>query len=388
MKKRLLFSAFSAAVLLASGILFTSCSSDGQDKENSIDSEADSDILAEVTEETPEEEYTPPVYVQCSKDEVHRGELILVNRDYAYDDVYDSSIVNIYANMSDSYNVNRSDMELNKDMINAINGMLDEFASVTGITNVLCNSGYRSYEEQKEMYYEDLEYTGMTVSDRVAPPGHSEHHTGYAMDFAVDDGYEYPALKNEGEYSWIYENAHRYGMILRYTEQNKHITGYMAESWHFRYIGPIHASLVRKMGVAYEEYIGFLKDFQFDNPLEYKHSDTEFYRIYYVPMNNDADVTEVPLPYEAFGSDGRKWEYTISGNNADGFIVTLKIPELSPDYDDTYLYMFNPSPDILTTYDSAEDSEDTDYDNAYDDSDDYSDDMTEEPDADSEEAGW
>ncbi|WP_044973729.1 M15 family metallopeptidase [Ruminococcus sp. HUN007] len=353
---RRVITAFSSAFVLAFSLMLTSCSSDpGSADENSA---ADS-TEAPVTEVTEAETAVPPVFVEVQNSDIHKGELILVNRDNEYSDGSNQNIVNIYENKSDSYKVDRSYMELDKTMIGAINSMLDDFAAQSGITNILCNSGYRSYDEQKQMYDEDLENTGLLESDLVAPPGHSEHHTGYAMDFAIDDGYEYPALRNEGEYSWIYSNAAKYGLILRYTEQNKHITKYRAESWHFRYVGPVHASMITKMGVALEQYIGFIKDFQFENPLEYKYSDTEFYRIYYVPMNTDADKTSLPIPYECLSNNGAEWPYTVSGNNSDGFIVTVKIPELSPDYDDTFLYMFSPAADTIMASDDYQNADDT-----------------------------
>ena len=341
--------AFSSAIMLAFSLMLTSCSgSSSAADENSETAETEVPVTEEVTEAVTE---VPSVYVEVQNSDIHRGDLILINRDYEYSDGSNPNIVNIYENKSDSYKVDRSYMELDKTMINAINSMLDDFAAKTGITNILCNSGYRTYDEQKQMYEEDLENTGLLESALVAPPGHSEHHSGLAMDFAIDDGYEYPALRNEGEYSWIYANAANYGLILRYTEQNKHITKYQAESWHFRYVGPVHASMIYRMGVALEQYEGFIKDFQYDNPLEYKYSDTEFYRIYFVPMDMSSDKTSLPIPYECLSNNGAEWPYTVSGNNSDGFIVTVKIPELSPDYDDSFLYMFGASADPVMASD-------------------------------------
>ena len=348
MNKRAM-TAFSSAIMLAFSLMLTSCSGTASTAdENSETAETEVPVTEEVTEAVTE---VPSVFVEVQNSDIHRGDLILINRDYEYSDGSNPNIVNIYENKSDSYKVDGSYMQLDKTMIDAINSMLDDFSAKTGITNVLCNSGYRTYDEQKQMYDEDLENTGLLESALVAPPGHSEHHSGLAMDFAIDDGYEYPALKNEGEYSWIYANAANYGLILRYTEQNKHITKYQAESWHFRYVGPVHASMIYRMGVALEQYEGFIKDFQYDNPLEYKYSDTEFYRIYYVPMDMTSEKTSLPIPYECLSNNGEEWPYTVSGNNSDGFIVTVKIPELSPDYDDTFLYMFGASADPVMASD-------------------------------------
>lgn len=337
MKAKVIISAASMLLLIAAGVLLAV--KNNITPKNNRTTETSEPGEVSVTEAITEEPYIPPVFVECSSEDIHRGSLILVNREYAYKEGSNSDLANIYSMKSDSYKVNTVDMRLDKNMILAMNSMLDDFKAATGITDVLANSGYRSYSEQQIMYENDLETTGLSESELVAPPGNSEHHTGYAMDFAIDDGYSYPALKNEEDYTWIYDNAHKYGMILRYTEQNKHITGYMAESWHFRYVGPVHATLIRQMGVAYEEYVGFLKDFTFDRPLEYKYSDDDFYMIYYVPADMESGKTEIPITFDAYGDKDR---YSISGNNSDGFIVTLRIDELSDDYDDSYLYMFNP----------------------------------------------
>lgn len=338
----------SAIFLIAAGGLFAVNFMNNKEK-----SKDNNENLAfnetEVTEAVTEEAFIPPVFIECSSDDIHKGKLILVNRDNEYVIGSNPDITNIYPSKSSVYEVNTVDMQLDRTMVGAINSMLEDFEAATGIRDILANSGYRTYNEQKIMYDNDLEATGKPYSELVAPPGNSEHHTGYAMDFAINDGYSYPALRNEGEYSWIYENADKYGMFLRYTEENKHITGYMAESWHFRYVGPVHASLIRKMGVAYEEYVGFLKDFTFDSPLEYKYSDNEFYRIYYVPADMENGTTEVPITYEAF--DNKDDGFSISGNNADGFIVTLKVAELSDDYDEAYLYMFNPVQESVSSDD-------------------------------------
>ncbi len=291
----------------------------------------------EVTEITePSEEFVPEVVMECSNNDVYKGELILVNRDFSYHDNGNNPLVNIYTQKNEFYQVNSTEMFLSPVMIDAINEMLSDFYTATGINNILANSGYRSIATQDAMYQADLAATGMETSQLVAPPGKSEHHTGLAMDFAINDGEYYPAVRNEGAYTWIYDNAEKYGMILRYTEENKNITGYEAESWHFRYIGKPHASIVKKTGMAYEQYIWFLKDFSFEEPLEYKYSDTEFYKIYYVQENYEGTMTNIPIPYEAFSSSEPD-AYKISGNNMDGFVVTVKVKELSENYNEDIL---------------------------------------------------
>lgn len=88
----------------------------------------------------------------------------------------------------------------------------------------------------------------------VACPGYSEHHTGLAIDFSIND------MERQVEmWSWLRRNAHRYGFILRYPEGKEHITGFSYEPWHFRYVGRQHAKTMYENGFVLEEYLEFLR---------------------------------------------------------------------------------------------------------------------------------
>ncbi len=293
-----------------------------------------------VTEVTEPVETTPkPVLLQVNNEEFTKGNLILVNKNSKYVEGSNDRLVNIYSQKTEHCDVNTTVMELDSEMLEHINMMIDDFYAQTGISDVLLNSGYRSIDEQDELYTTDLETTGLQYSELVAPPGYSEHHTGLAMDFAINDGETYPALKNEGEYSWIYQNAEKYGMILRYTSSNRIVTGYQPESWHFRYVGTVHAEIINRIRSALEGYINFIKDFSYEYPLEYKcRADGQNYKIYFVPKQ-DGDITEIPIPYDSNFSEEAP-DYSISGNNVDGFIVTLKVDELSENYNELLFDMY------------------------------------------------
>lgn len=359
MKAGALILTISAVLLLGAGGLFTFNYINSSKIDDNQKSQDESSVLNETSTVEDAEPFVPPVYIEYGLEDIHKGKLILVNRDYEYVERSNADIVNIYSQKNEYYDVNTVDMLLDRTMISAINSMLGDFSAATGITNILANSGYRTYSEQEIMYNNDMEATGLSYSEFVAPPGYSEHHTGYAMDFAINDGYSYPALKNEDEYSWIYNNAHKYGMIHRYTEENKHITGYSAESWHFRYVGEPHSTLIKRMGLSLEEYVNFIKDYSFESPLEYKYSETEFYKIYFVKADFENEKTDVPVSYEAFSDEN--YEYSISGNNYDGFIVTLETSELSEDYDETFLDMFRPDTSMIQseTTDSSQVQDET-----------------------------
>ena len=48
--------------------------------------------------------------------------------------------------------------------------------------------------------------------------------------------------------------SHKYGFILRYPKNKEDITGYMFESWHYRYVGIDIANYIYENNITYEEY--------------------------------------------------------------------------------------------------------------------------------------
>lgn len=120
-------------------------------------------------------------------------------------------------------------------------------------------SGFRSYEYQTTLYNNYVTRDGQQNADRYsARPGYSEHQSGLAFDIG-EKGKEDLWLTSEfGETKagkWLVDNAHKYGFILRYPEGKEEITGFMYESWHFRYLGEKLALKVYESGVTLEEYL-------------------------------------------------------------------------------------------------------------------------------------
>lgn len=115
--------------------------------------------------------------------------------------------------------------------------------------------GYRSYEEQQELYNLYVDAGGVEYADaEVARAGSSEHQTGLAVDVASMMNTTGQLFVNTEEYAWLYNNAHKYGFIERYTVEAEEITGYEAESYHWRYVGVELAEKVHSSGLTYEEY--------------------------------------------------------------------------------------------------------------------------------------
>ena len=126
------------------------------------------------------------------------------------------------------------------------------------------SSGYRSYAYQQKLFKYNVELIGLEeTKKKVALPGTSDHHTGLALDYysfrTNEDGsiFPYTDIKEEDrEYQWIKDNCYKYGYIVRYPKGKEHITGYIFEPWHLRYVGLDIAKEIYYNNITLEEYVG------------------------------------------------------------------------------------------------------------------------------------
>lgn len=121
-------------------------------------------------------------------------------------------------------------------------------------------STYRDFARQKVLYEGYVAKDGQQAADRYsARPGFSEHQTGLAFDIGEAGQEQHWASASFGATKggkWLKENAHKYGFILRYPEGAETLTGYMHESWHFRYVGTEAAKEIYAKGLTLEQYLG------------------------------------------------------------------------------------------------------------------------------------
>ncbi|MFD4492415.1 MULTISPECIES: M15 family metallopeptidase [Lysinibacillus] len=148
--------------------------------------------------------------------------------------------------------------EENPEARKALNQML-EAAKQQGF-DLVAFSGYRSFEYQTTLYNNYVNRDGQAAADRYsARPGYSEHQTGLAFDIG-ERGKEDVWLTEEfGETpagQWLFAHAQEYGFILRFPQNKEEITGYMYESWHYRYVGKDVAKEIAKQSITLEEYLG------------------------------------------------------------------------------------------------------------------------------------
>jgi LAS superfamily LD-carboxypeptidase LdcB len=114
-------------------------------------------------------------------------------------------------------------------------------------------SGYRSADYQQRLW--DL---GKCRDSLCAPPGHSEHQLGLAIDvFDATTAWDYQTNQRYRTYiSWMQKNAHLYGWNQSY-QRGMDLDGYEIEPWHWRYLGIDLATRLYTLGWNYTEYVEF-----------------------------------------------------------------------------------------------------------------------------------
>ncbi|MBN9612749.1 MAG: M15 family metallopeptidase [Actinobacteria bacterium] len=118
-------------------------------------------------------------------------------------------------------------------------------------------SGYRSYALQVSLFNAYVARDGLRAAETYsARPGHSEHQTGLAIDFGGSQGCALDTcFASTSAGRWLKKHAPEYGFILRYPKGYTHITGYIWEPYHYRYVGTTTALAMKKKGIrTLEQY--------------------------------------------------------------------------------------------------------------------------------------
>jgi len=111
--------------------------------------------------------------------------------------------------------------------------------------NLVAISAFRTTEAQEQLFFGVKEQRVQDASKRAevsAPPGYSEHHTGYAIDLGDGDT---PATNLEtsfadtAAFAWLKQNAPKYSFELSFPPDNEQGVSY--EPWHWRFVGDRHS---------------------------------------------------------------------------------------------------------------------------------------------------
>lgn len=190
--------------------------------------------------------------------------LVLVNRNHKLSKTdVPTDLVEIASVLpSDVVKVKYTGTKANRTAVEALGKMLSAAIS-EGVSNFQISSAYRTYSEQQKLVDNSVaKYQKNNPSwsrDRclsatyqtVAPAGSSEHQTGLAFDITVP-GVSFTGTEQQ---KWLHQHCAEYGFIVRFTAEKQKLTGFVAESWHFRYVGVDAAKTITQNNWCLEEYI-------------------------------------------------------------------------------------------------------------------------------------
>ena len=177
------------------------------------------------------------------------SELVLVNRERKLSQNFIPNLKEMPAD----YAVD-SGYRATPNTVDAFVKMVDALYAETGLW-LLNTSSYRDYEFQERLYTNYKNQHGQKEADRMsAKPGHSEHQTGLVIDVVTPGGSMWTFAETP-QSTWVNKNAHKFGFIVRYPEGKEHITHYMPEAWHLRYLGVEAATKVYESHLTFDEWV-------------------------------------------------------------------------------------------------------------------------------------
>lgn len=244
-------------------------------------------------------------------EDIYKGDLILANQAHpckfdfnaisqgTSDEVEMTTIKSILDTKTGEYlHYTAADWEvgMDKEAALAMDAWLEGFYDVSHDSDVRMIGGYRSDADDQDFR------TGRTCTIGIFPTEGSSYVYQYSE-----------------TYGWIQDNAQNYGFILRYPEGKESyfddsITS--RTSGTFRYVGVGPAAYITQNNLCLEEFLETVKTYTIDNMLKVSCNGAS-YGMYYVPATPNGK-TSLSVP-----SSGTP--YTISGNNMDGFIVTVTL---------------------------------------------------------------
>ena len=226
--------------------------------------EATTEVTTETTEKPTEatteattEEITEEATEETTEEAVEDGDwcLILVNKDNPVPEDYE-------VKLTDLTNGNQVDSRIYP----KLQEMFDDARSYG--MDLFVREGYRTREDQQSIMdnrVEAYEAEGYSEEEAiefakqyVAEPGTSEHELGISVDINANND----VSDDDTIYTWLDENAYKYGFIKRYPENKIDITGINNEPWHYRYVGKKAAKEMKENDMCLEEYLTYISEGQ------------------------------------------------------------------------------------------------------------------------------
>lgn len=115
---------------------------------------------------------------------------------------------------------------------------------------IYVHSSYRSFNEQEALKTQyKVTYGAGSANQFSADQGYSEHQLGTTVDLITTGlNGDLIGFEKTKAYSWLSENAYKYGFILSYPKDNKF---YIYEPWHWRFVGVKLANYLHKNNINF-----------------------------------------------------------------------------------------------------------------------------------------
>ncbi len=96
-------------------------------------------------------------------------------------------------------------------------------------------SAYRDFSTQTSLKSQYRVTYGSGANQFSADQGYSEHQLGTTVDLSSPENSNLlDNFQSTKAYKWLLDNAHKYGFIISYPENNEY---YQFEPWHWRFVG-------------------------------------------------------------------------------------------------------------------------------------------------------
>lgn len=223
------------------------------------------------------------------------GPLVLADAQHRAVPLPKEDTVDLKKYKNDFYDVLNDSVRLDKDAAASLNAMMNDYNDATGLSDFI-------------VYGTTETFTG---EGSFCPGEFPDTPTGYTVDLALKGGGSVLTYDGLDEESWIVDNCWKYGFIVRSPMNKSHRTGMDYCPWHLRYVGDVHAAIMKERGFCLEEYIDFIAGFTFDAPFAYDLDGTN-YEIYTVVSTGDMTSARVPI----------SGNFDISGTYRDSYIIT------------------------------------------------------------------
>lgn len=244
-----------------------------------------------------------------NSDALSSGNLVVVNSEHPLskdlsDDVVSLISYNTNSDGNQLFSLIDSSVCVYESAARQLQSMMTAFYSESKNNTLFISSGYQSSEEQ---------------GSEPFAAGSNDVGTGLSLSLGTWSDGSRGAYDGAGDFEWITSNMAKYGFVTRYTDSKSSVTGAPGDQGLIRYVGLPHAEIMAENGFSLEEYIEFIKTYTFENPLQHTGSNSVSYAVYYTQMKK-GNTTDIRIPVKA---DGTEYTYAVSGNNIDGYIVTV-----------------------------------------------------------------